>query len=91
MAFLFKDSRSSYWQAGWKDENGKRINRSTKIPAKATNRRKAQRFADEYEDASKRKRAARQAREVIAALHQNITGEDLPTMTVRTTPSFSWR
>lgn len=82
MAFLFKDSRSSYWQAGWKDEKGKRINRSTKIPAKAANRRKAQRFADEYEDASKRKRAARQAREVIAALHQNITGEDLPTMTV---------
>ncbi|MEJ6578433.1 MAG: tyrosine-type recombinase/integrase [Akkermansiaceae bacterium] len=82
MAFLFKDSRSSYWQAGWKDENGKRINRSTKITAKGANRRQAQRIADEYEDASKRKRAARQVREVIASLHHDITGEDLPTKTV---------
>lgn len=82
MAFLFKDPRSSYWQAGWKDENGKRINRSTKITAKATQRRQAQRIADEFEDASKRKRAARQVREVIATLHQDITGEDLPTKTV---------
>ena len=82
MAFLFKDSRSSYWQAGWKDENGKRINRSTKITAKTTQRRQAQRIADEFEDASKRKRAARQVREVIATLHQDITGEDLPTKTV---------
>ena len=82
MAFLFKDPRSSYWQAGWKDENGKRRNRSTKIPSKASNRRQAQRIADEFEDASKKRRAARQVREVIANLHHDITGEDLPTKTV---------
>lgn len=82
MAFLRRKKDSRYFFAAWKDENGKRIDRSTKIEAKASNKRMAQRIADEFEDASRKKRAARQAREVIASLHQDLTGEDLPTKTV---------
>jgi integrase len=83
MAFLFKHPQSKYWYAGWKDENGKRVNRSTKLEAKQKNRRMAQRVADEYEDVTKLNRAARQVRETIVGLHQKITGQDLPTVTVK--------
>jgi integrase len=82
MAFLRRKKDSRYFFAGWKDENGKRVDRSTKIEAKAPNKRQAQRIADAFENASRRKRSARQVREVIASLHQELTGEDLPTKTV---------
>ncbi len=83
MAFLRRKKDSRYFFAGWKDENGKRVDRSTKIEAKPANKRQAQRIADEFETASRRKRSARQTREVIASLHQELTGEDLPTKTVK--------
>lgn len=83
MAFLRQKKNSRYFFAAWKDENGKRVDRSTKVEAKASNRRKAQKIADEFEDASRKRRSARQVREVIAALHQELTGEDLPTKTVK--------
>ena len=77
MAFLFKRERSQYWHAGWKDEKGKRINRSTKLPAKANRRREAQKIADQFEDTSRRLRTAVQVRQVITDLHQQITGEEI--------------
>ncbi|MDB4525935.1 tyrosine-type recombinase/integrase [Akkermansiaceae bacterium] len=83
MAFLFKRTRSQYWHAGWKDRSGKRVNRSTKIQAKANLKREAQRIADQYEDASRRHRTARQVRQVITELHQQITGEELQAKSVR--------
>ena len=82
MAFLFQSQRSSYWQAGWKDENGKRVNRTTKITARQGTRRQAQRVADAFEAASKDRRAARHMRETIAELHRDLTGAELPTATV---------
>jgi len=33
MAFITKKPNSKYWYAAWKDENGKRHNRSTKLEA----------------------------------------------------------
>ena len=78
MAFLFKRERSQYWHAGWKDEKGKRINRSTKLPAKANLKREAQKIADQFEDTSRRLRTAMQVRQVITDLHQQITGEEIP-------------
>ncbi len=83
MAFLRRKKDSRYFFAAWKDENGKRVDRSTKIEAKAANKRAAQKVADEFENASRKRRSARQAREVIASLHRDLTGEELPTKTVK--------
>lgn len=82
MAFLFKQAQSKYWYAGWKDENGKRVNRSTKIEAKHANRGVALRIANGYEDVAMVKRTTRQVRETIVDLCQKITGQDFPTATV---------
>ncbi len=75
MAFLFKRPRSPYWHAGFIDLHGKRRNRSTKV----TNRKQAQKIADAYEEAAKKKRTTKQVRDVISQLHSEISGEDLPT------------
>lgn len=83
MAFIFHQQNSKYWYAGWKNVDGKRVNRSTKLEALPKNRRLAQKVADEYEDASKKQRSARHVREVISDLHQSITGEDLPVVSLR--------
>ena len=77
MAFVFKGPKSKFWVAGFLDLNGKRRNRSTRT----TNRREAQKIADEYELATRKHRTSRQVREVISELHQTLTGEDFPTST----------
>jgi integrase len=79
MAFLFKHPKSRYWVAGFADAAGKRRNRSTK----ETDRKKAQKLADEYEAAARHKRTARQVRAVITALHREITGQEVTTLSVR--------
>ncbi|MDQ8200695.1 tyrosine-type recombinase/integrase [Pelagicoccus enzymogenes] len=83
MAFLFKHPKSKYWYAGWKDENGRRINRSTKIPCKQSTRREAQKIADAYADASTKAKTARQVRETIIDLHRRVTGEEAAVSTAR--------
>ncbi|GAA5497470.1 tyrosine recombinase XerC [Rubritalea halochordaticola] len=82
MAFLFKQPGSKYWYAGWKDEHGKRVNRSTRVENKQGNRKRAQKVADGYEETAKNMKAARRVRETIADLHMQITGQELPTATV---------
>lgn len=79
MASLWKHPESRYWFACFTAADGRRLKRSTK----ATDRPTAQRLADEYEAAARRKRTARQARAVIADLHERITGEALPDTTLR--------
>lgn len=79
MAFLFKRPRSPFWHAGFIDLHGKRRNRSTKV----TNRKEAQKIADAYEEAAKKKRTARQVRDVISQLHNEISGENLPSQSFR--------
>ena len=83
MAFVFRQSGSKYWYAGWKDENGKRVNRSTKLENKQTNRKKALRVADEFEVAARDKKTMRQLRKTLADLQQQISGERLITSTVK--------
>ncbi|MEI6713516.1 MAG: tyrosine-type recombinase/integrase [Verrucomicrobiota bacterium] len=73
MASLWKHPQSKYWVARFCDPTGKTRNRSTK----ETNRRLAQKIADSFEDATRKKRTIKQVREVIAALHQEITGENV--------------
>lgn len=83
MAFLVKHPQSRYWVAGFYDATGKRRRRSTKVEATEKNRRKAMKIAEEYEAAAKNLRTARQVRKVITELHQELTGTDMPSATVR--------
>ncbi len=79
MAFLWKHPKSQYWVARFYDRAGTRRNRSTRTKV----RKDAEKIANAYESASRQKRTAMQTRRVIAALHAEITGEGLPTHTVR--------
>jgi integrase len=83
MAFLWKHPQSKFWQARYFDKDGKRRNRSTKIEAKDSTRKKAQKLADSFEEAATKRRTARQAREVIATLHAELTGEEMPTLSMK--------
>tara|TARA_R110000772_G_scaffold223546_1_gene334083 strand:- start:3085 stop:4242 length:1158 start_codon:yes stop_codon:yes gene_type:complete len=84
MAYLWRHPKSKYWQAAWKDEHGKRMNRSTRLVAKQTkqSRKDAQRIADEYESATQKAKSAKQVRQTLADLQKEILGDDLPTATI---------
>lgn len=73
MAFLWKHPKSKYYIARFFDRDGKRRNRSTK----STTRKEAQKIADAFEEASRKKRTAKQVRDVISELHKEITGQEL--------------
>jgi integrase len=79
MAYLVKHPKSRFWFAVWRDVNGKQFRRSTKT----TNRKTAELLSREFESTSLKQRTARQAREVIASLHREITGDELVFPTVR--------
>lgn len=79
MSFIYKKPNSRYWYARFYDKDGKRCSRSTKVVSRGVSSRKdAQRIAEEFEEAARKRRTAKQTREVIVSLHQKITGEDLP-------------
>src|SRR5262245_38108976 len=65
MASVWKRSNSQYFTACFRDHTG----RQRRITTKETDRRKAQRLADEYEKASRTKRSLRQAQAVLDRLH----------------------
>ena len=79
MASLTKRPTSKNWVACFTDRTGRRLKRSTGEKS----RKAAQRIADSYEAAARKKRTARQVREVIASLHKQITGEELPAHSYR--------
>ena len=79
MASLWKHPQSRYWTACFTDRTGKQRKRSTGT----TDRKAALKLANEYEEAARKRRTARQAREVIGDLHRELTGEDLPAVTTR--------
>jgi integrase len=83
MAFLWKHPNSKNWTARFYDSDGKRRNRSTFLEAKEKNRKAALKIADSYEAAAKGQRTARQIRRVILDLHEQATGEELESATVR--------
>jgi integrase len=83
MAFVFKNPNTVNWLAGFRDATGKRRNRSTGLLATERNKRKAEGIAAEYESAGRNKRAAQQVRRTICSLHKEITGEDMPIITLR--------
>jgi integrase len=79
MASVWKRGDSKYWVACFTDIHGRQLKRSTRT----TDRKQAMKLADQFEEAARRRRTARKAREVIAQLHREITDEDLPAITVR--------
>ena len=83
MAFVWKHPKSKFWFARFYDLQGKRRNRSTRVLAREGKRKEAEKIAESYEDAANKKRTARQVRDVIAALHQEITGAALPSQSLR--------
>jgi len=82
MASLVKKENSKFWFAAFRDKDGRQRRRSTKIEATYANRVEAEKIARTYEDVHRRKMTAKQVRQVIATLHEEITGEDLPVVTL---------
>ncbi len=83
MAFVWKHPKSKFWFARFYDLQGKRRNRSTRILAREAKRKEAEKIAESYEEAANKKRTARQVRDVITALHKEITGTTLPSQSFR--------
>lgn len=79
MASVWKHPKSQFWFARFRGPDGRFRNASTKT----TNRKEAERLADEYEAAGRASRTATQVRRVISRLHNEITGETLPSSTMR--------
>ncbi len=79
MASLTKRTTSKFWVACFTDATGRRLKKST-----ATIERKvAQRIAEAFELSANKRRTARQVRDVIASLHKEISGDDLPSHSFR--------
>ncbi len=79
MASLWKHPNSQFFTACWTDATGRRLKRSTKT----TDKKLAQKLADRFEEESRGKRTATQARRVLSDIYRSLSGEELPTVTVR--------
>ena len=79
MASLWKHPQSKYFTACWTDANGRRMKRSTKT----TDKKLADKLARQFEQESRAKRTAKQARRVLADIYRDLSGEELPAVTVR--------
>jgi integrase len=79
MACIWKHPESKYWFARFLDKDGRYRNASTK----STDRKAALKLAEEFESVAKARRTATQCRRVISRLHAEITGEVLPSSSVR--------
>ncbi len=78
MASLRKKPRSPYFYACFLDHSGRKRQRSTK----ETNRKRAQRIAEEFERAGRTHRTVAQVRRVLTSLHLELAGDTLPAVTV---------
>lgn len=83
MASLWKHPQSKYWVACYTDLEGKQRKASTKVEALEKNRRAAMKVADELEQAHKRRMTTSQIVRMCGELVKEVTGEELPSMTVR--------
>ena len=79
VASLTKRPTSQFWVACFNDRTGRRLKRSTGT----ADRKSAQKIADEFEAAARRRRTALQVRRVLSQLHQEITGDAVSQMSVR--------
>ena len=79
MASLRRKPNSKYWVACFTLNNGSRAQRSTKT----TNRKLAQKLADDYEAAARSKMTEAQVRRVLSDLHKMNGGSTVGSTTVR--------
>ncbi len=79
MACIIKRPDSKFFIACWTDATGRRMKRSTKEVSKT----KAEKIARLFEAESRTKRTAIQVRRVLADIHRDLSGAELPTETVR--------
>lgn len=79
MASLRRHPASPFWIACFSLPDSRRTQRSTK----QTDRRKAERIANQWEDASRQNASTLQARRVLSDIHKVIHGEALATKTVQ--------
>ncbi|MEI6278897.1 MAG: tyrosine-type recombinase/integrase [Verrucomicrobiae bacterium] len=83
MAGVIRRPESSCWIACFKDVLGRRLKRTTKIPAKERDRRRALEVAEGFEAVASKKRTALFVRRVISDLHLKITGEAMAIQSLR--------
>ena len=79
MASVRRKDGSRYWFACFTLAGGLRVQRSTK----ETDRKKAQRLADAFEEVARQQVTARQAQRIVADTYQRVTGNTLPATTTR--------
>lgn len=79
MASVRQHPRSPFWFACFSLPDGRRTHRSTK----QTDRRKAERIANKWEDAARQQASETQARRVLSDIHKIIHGEPLVSKTIR--------
>jgi integrase len=79
MGSVRKKRDSKYWFACFTQVDGRRVQRSTK----ETDRRKAQKLADKFEEAARGRVTARQAQRIISDIFQDATGSSLSSSSIR--------
>ncbi len=79
MASLRRKPNSKYWIACFTLPDGKRAQRSTKV----TNKKLAQKIADDYEAATRARQTEGHVRRVLSELHRLTTGITLGSVTVK--------
>jgi len=79
MASVRRKAGSKYWFACFTLAGGLRVQRSTK----ETDRKKAQRLADAFEEVTRQQTTARQAQRIVTDTYQRVTGNTLPATTTR--------
>jgi len=90
MSCIWQHPKSKYWFARFTDVTGKQRNRSTGVAIRGanrseteTNRKMAQKLADSFESAARKRHTAIRLRTVIAELQKEITGAELSSHTTR--------
>jgi integrase len=79
MASLWRHPKSQYFTACFRDQNGRLL----KISTKETNRKSAQKIADEYEKAARTKRTLKQVQATLDRFHEELSGEKIVRATLR--------
>jgi integrase len=79
MASVTKKPRSKYWFACFRDLQGKQ----RRVSTKQTDRKKAMKIAEQYEQITQRKLPVHTVRQTLAELAREAYGETFPSATVR--------
>jgi integrase len=79
MASIWKNPRSRYWTACWRNQDGKQCRATTKT----TDRKLARRMAEEFEKASRNRRTMAQLEKILRGYHEEFGGEGFEKRSLR--------